>query len=41
MGVRALYESTLAQRGYRADEAQLRELDAYVPLTRRAMGLGN
>jgi len=28
MGVRALYESTLAQRGYRADAAQLRAIDA-------------
>ncbi len=28
MGVRALYERTLAERGYRADEAQLRAIDA-------------
>ncbi len=28
MGVRALYEATLAERGYRSDEAQLRAIDA-------------
>ncbi len=28
MGVRQLYEATLAERGYRADEAQLRAIDA-------------
>jgi cell division protein ZapE len=28
MGVRALYEHTLVERGYRADEAQLRAVDA-------------
>jgi cell division protein ZapE len=28
LGVRALYEATLAERGYRADEAQLRAVDA-------------
>jgi len=28
MGVRALYEKTLAERGYRADDAQLRAIDA-------------
>jgi len=28
MGVRTLYERTLAERGYRADEAQLRAIDA-------------
>ena len=28
MGVRALYEATLAERGYKADEAQLRAIDA-------------
>ena len=28
MGVRALYERTLAERGYRADDAQLRAIDA-------------
>jgi len=28
MGVRALYAKTLAERGYRADEAQLRAIDA-------------